>query len=288
MKLLKPILWFLFAAVLPVSAQVTVEVVPDQDQFLPGEALPVAVRIINHSGQTLHFGDDPDWLTFAVESRDGLIVVKTGEVPVLGQFTLESSKKATKRVDLAPYFNLTRPGCYSIIATVHIKEWDGQVASAPKAFDIIEGAKLWSQEFGIPTGVTNQSPEVRKYILQQANYLKTQLKLYLRLTDVSESKVIKVFPIGPMVSFGRPEPQLDKFNNLHVLYQDGARQFSYTVINPDGDVIIRQTYDYVNARPRLQMGEDGKLTVIGGVRRMTADDVPSPKAPTNEIQRPKL
>src|SRR5262245_31982051 len=85
------------------SAQVRVEVTLDQEQFLSGEALPAAVRVTNRSGQTLHLGGQPDWLTFSVESREGSIVVKNGEVPVLGEFTLESSKVATKVADLAPY-----------------------------------------------------------------------------------------------------------------------------------------------------------------------------------------
>jgi uncharacterized protein (DUF58 family) len=79
--------------VIPVvsRAQVTVEVVLEQEQFLGGEALPVAVRITNRSGQTLRMGNEPDWLTFSVESREGFVVVKTDEVPVLGAFELESS-----------------------------------------------------------------------------------------------------------------------------------------------------------------------------------------------------
>src|ERR1035441_10179230 len=43
-------------ALLPVSAQVTVEITQDQDQFLPAESVPTAVRITNRSGQSLHLG----------------------------------------------------------------------------------------------------------------------------------------------------------------------------------------------------------------------------------------
>ena len=58
-------------------AQVAVEVTLAQDQFLPSESIPATVKIRNHSGQTLHFGDDY-WLTYSVEARDGFIVLKTG------------------------------------------------------------------------------------------------------------------------------------------------------------------------------------------------------------------
>ena len=242
----------MLASVWPVSAQLSVEVALEQEQFLVGEAMPVAVRITNRSGQTLHFGNRPDWLAFSIESRDGFIVVKNSEVPVLGEFTLESSKVATRRVDLGPHFALARLGRYSVSATVRVTEWGAQLTSKATDFDIIRGARLWSQEFGVPSapGESNQPPEVRRYTLEQANYLSSQIRLYLRLTDSSEARVYKVFSIGPMRSVSKPEPQLDKQSRLHVLYQDDARSYSYTIVNPDGDIMLRQTYDYVNSRPQ--------------------------------------
>ena len=290
MKTFNPILGLLLLApLIPVSAQVKVEVALEQEQFLSGEALPADVKIRNRSGQTLRMGREADWLTFSVESRDGFVVIKSGEAPVTGEFTLESSQVATKRVNLAPYFALTRPGRYSVIATVHIREWDGQATSEPKSFDIINGAKLWSQDFGLPpvAGATNEPPEIRRYTLQQANYLRKQLRLYLRLTDESESRVLKVVSIGPLVGPSRPEEQVDQFSHLHVLYQNGAHTFSYTVINPDGEIIVRQTHDYVGSRPRLQPGKDGSIVVGGGVRRVTNNDLPAPSKNEDEPKPPK-
>jgi len=257
------------------AGQVTVDVVLEQEQFLPGEAVPVAVRITNLSGQTLRLGGEPEWLSFAVESRDGFIVAKTGEPPVLGAFDLASSQRATKRVDLAPCFNLTREGRYTVRATVRVAQWDLQFPSAPTPFDIIRGARLWEREFGVPqTAASNAPPELRKYILQQANYLKNELKLYLRLTDTTEARVFRVFAIGPMVSFGRPEAQVDSRSNLHVLYQYGKTAFRYTVINPEGDILLRRTYDIGPTRPRLALDAAGQIGVAGGLRRITPDDLP--------------
>ena len=109
---------------MPVSAQVTVELTQEQDQFLPAESLPLAVRITNRSGQDLRLGRGEDWLTFSVESREGEVVPRLGEVPVAGEFVLESSRVATLRVDLAPYFALSRSGRYSVTATMRIKDWN--------------------------------------------------------------------------------------------------------------------------------------------------------------------
>ncbi|HKI67959.1 MAG TPA: hypothetical protein VKA67_00085 [Verrucomicrobiae bacterium] len=266
--------WLAFASV--VSAQVTVQVKLDQDQFLPGEAVPVKVRITNLSGQTLHLGADPNWLTFDVESKDNFIIPKYSNPPVQGAFNLESSKVAIKRVNLAPHFSLTRPGRYEVIATVRIDDWHTEISSDATSFTVIQGAKLWEQTIGVPNpDGKDRPPQIRKYILQQANYLRSQLKLYLRLTDESGAKVYKVFPIGPMVSFSQPEPQVDRYSNLHVLYQNGPHTFSYTVIDPDGNIIARQTYVYVGDRPRLRANSNGDISVYGGVREKRPDDIPS-------------
>ena len=285
---------FLAVSLSCVRSQVTVEVVQDQQEFLQGESLPVAVRITNRSGQALRLGAEEDWLTFEVENRDGRVVAKTGDAPVAGEFVLESSKVATKRVDLEPYFSLNEPGRYLVRATVRIKSWDRELTSAPLGFNVMEGAKLCELEVGLPpsAGSTNSLPEVRRYILQQANYLKTQLRLYLRVTD-AYGKVFRVFPIGPMVSFGRPEPQVDKLSNLHVLYQNGASSFNYTVFNPEGELLTRQTYDYASSRPRLRVNDDGTISVVGGVRRVTVNDVPpakpqpAPTTPAKEVKPAK-
>jgi len=252
-------------------AQVSVNIVFEQDQFLPGEAILAAVKIANRSGQTLHLGAESNWLTFFVEAKDGYVVEKLADVPVVLPFDLESSKVATKRVNLTPYFRLARPGRFLVRATLRIADWDREVASQPRGFDLVGGAKLWEQEFGVPR--TNVVPEVRKYVLQQANYLK-QIRLYVRVTDAEGAKHFGVMALGPMVSFGRPEGQVDKHSDLHVLFQTGARTFRYCLVTPDGEVRVRQTYGIAANRPGLAVGDDGAISVVGGGRLESTEDLP--------------
>jgi hypothetical protein len=262
-------------------AQVAVEVTMEQREFLPSESVPAAVRITNRSGQPLHLGNDANWLTFNVESADGFIVVKNGEVPVVQGFDLGSSQMATKHVELQPYFGITRPGRYRVTATVRIKDWSEAMTSPALDFYVITGAKIWAQDFGVPVpaGATNRTPEVRRYTLEKANYLRTQLRMYVQVSDPAEAHVFKVVSIGQTVSFGDPDTQLDRLSDLHVLFQSGASIFTYAVINPDGDLLKQEIYDYVKTRPRLGMSDDGTVTVVGGVRRLTEQEMPMVKMP---------
>ncbi|HEY4417399.1 MAG TPA: hypothetical protein VGO57_17035 [Verrucomicrobiae bacterium] len=260
------------------SAQVTVEVSTEQDAFLTSESLVVAVKITNLSGQQLHLGAETNWLKFSVESADGSIVNKTAEVPVLGEFDLESSQLAIKRVDIAPYFTMTKPGRYRITAQLTIKDWNRTIMSPAKVIDIVTGAKIWSQDFGLPSA--GGLPEMRRYTLEQANFLRQQLRLYIQLSDVAESYVYKVAALGPMVSFGQPEERVDRLSQLHVLWQTGGQSFSYCIIAPNCEVLKRDIYDSFNGRPKLVVGDDGEVSIVGGTRRIPASEIqPTPPLP---------
>ncbi len=261
------------------SAQVAVELKLDQDQFLPGEAVPVSVHVTNHSGQTLHLGDD-GWLTFFIQADGGSVVLKKMDPPVKGAFDLENGNVAIKHLDLAPYFLLGHEGTYKITATVHIKDWDTDITSQPQSFDIIEGAELWSQAFGVPnSSAPNQPPRVRKYTLVQANYLRDQLRLYIQVMDESDGSIVKVHALGPLISFSQPEAQLDHASNLHILWQTGATAFTYSVVSPDGAITQQEIYDYVGTHPRLSEDDKGNIFVLGGIRRAQPGEIPAVKPP---------
>lgn len=277
----------LLASALSAWAQVEVEVVLEQDKFLPAEQLMAGVRIVNRSGQALNLGEDADWAQFSIERLDGGGVHQVSQPPVQGAFKLESSERATVKVDLAPCYDLRQQGRYLITATVKIKEWQKVLVSKPVPLEIVEGTKLWEQAFGVPPEPgSTEPPEVRKYALQQANYLKTQLRLYLRVSS-GDGRVIKMLNIGPMIGFGQPEPQVDRQSRLHLLYQTAAKSFAYRVINPEGDIILRQTFEYTDTRPRLRLDENGNISVAGGARRPAADDLPVVVKSKDEVKELK-
>lgn len=266
-----------FFAVLSATAQVKVEIQFDGEQYIANEPLIARVRIVNDSGTTLRLADAPDWLGFAVESTEGPYVrnLRPPQIPTEA-FNLESSHTATVRVDLAPAFQLTKTGKYKAIATVRVPAFNTSYASGGKDFYIVTGSRIWEKQFGVPSTIapvgTNGLPEIRKYMLIQALSGK-ETKFYARVTDAMENN-IRVIPIGTLVSFSRPEPQLDKWSNLHVLYQIGARQFTYSVVNPEGMLIARETHEISDTRPAMATTDEGRIVIRGGNRRPSVDDVP--------------
>jgi hypothetical protein len=254
-------------------AQVTVEVLTDQEQFLRDESLQLRLRISNRSGQALKLGQEKDWLIFDVKHLNGSSVDRLAEIPPIGEFELASGEAGSKTFDLMPYFDFNESGRYQVTATLLIKQWGTEVTSKPVTFEISRGSKVWEQDFGVPG--SGEPPESRKYALVQSMYQK-RLQLYLRISDTTENTTHKVIHLGPLVSFARPEAQIDAQSRVHVLFQSGGRLFIYHLIKPSGTVELRQFYDYTASRPRLTIDRKGLISVVGGQVRVTKQDIPPP------------
>jgi hypothetical protein len=266
-------------AVLPLHAQmngVSAELQLAQDEYLPGEDLQLSVRIMNRSGQEIILGEDNDWLSLSIIREDGVPAPRISDMPLQGEFSLLSGEVGTRTLNPTPFFDFHQMGRYRIRATIRIPQWGQEVAVRGVSFTVGNGValpKLENLQFGMQPspGATNVPPQVRSYTLLRAN--QKNLTLYFKLTD-GMGKILRVYPLARMISFSDPEAQIDRYNNLHVLSQTGARAFFYGVINPDGQLITRQTYVYYNTRPMLGENKDGWVYVTGGARRLSMDDLP--------------
>jgi hypothetical protein len=257
-------------------AQVSVELSFDQDSYLPHERCLGEIRITNFSGRPLKFSAESDWFDLNVESEDGYIVAKLADVPAAEEFEIPSAARGKRRVDLAPCFNLSEPGRYKVSVSVRLPQLNLDVLSNPVTINIMSGAPLWEQAVGVPGTGEGTVLEVRRYSLLQTNDRK-RLALYVRVTDENERRVFRVFPLGGLLSFSRPDAQVDRQGRLHVLFQTGSRQYSYNQVSPDGELLIRQMHQIADARPRLRLVEGGQIKVSGGFRVKSSYDIPKPE-----------
>ena len=253
------------------QAQVNVEVVLEQEQYLRSESLPVRVRISNDSGRALRLGDDFEWLSFTINEESGKQVLKTGDVPLAKPFTIEPAQTISLRTDLMPHFDLSQLGHYTLNLKMKVPQLQQEVSSKPKSLDIISGVTLWEKDVGVP----GTDPLVtRRYALQQATFFQQQ-RLYVRVTDATGSRVVKVVSLGQALSISKPEAVVDNVSHLHVLFRNNQQTFFYGVITTDGELIIRQTHEFAaGVAPRLRAESDGRVVVVSGQRKILLSDLP--------------
>jgi len=269
------------------EAQLKMTVEMGKKRFLPRESMPIQLKIVNFSGQTLVFGEDDHWLQLNIQTATGEEIAPIADPPpVKGRFTVESSIRATKVIDIAPYYALEQAGRYTLTAKVAIRQWGKQFDAKPVKFDVTNGTVLWEQAFGLPLrkgDPPGQPRQIRRYVLQQAKHLKA-MRLYARVDDGPGGRVHRVMPVCAMVSFNLPKAQVDPKGNLHVLCQSGGREYNYSVIDPDGQLKVRRNYLIAATRPRLDF-KDGEIIVVGGFKLTRPDDFPPAKKDSNKLEQ---
>lgn len=255
---------------------ILVELILEETIFLPGEEIPVGVRVSNLAGRPVTFADHPRWLTFYVESKNGDIPDRLRELPLRPAFTLEPAKAGTTWWDIGQCFDLLRGGQYNVRAEVLVTDWDQSLLSAPAQITIQPARKFWETAFGVPPDPDRPeaTPEIRRFALQTA-VRERERRLYARVTSEDEGHIFRVVLLDRMLSFSNPEQQLDGSSQLHVLFQTGGSSYTYTVIDPNGEMVVRQRHDIASGiRPRLVKANNGQIAVTGGVRFPTPMDIP--------------
>ena len=267
------------------SQKIKIELTNERDHFLAGEPIRLTVRISNFSGRPLVLGLDNEWLSFTIIGPNRKPLDRLQDLPVQGPFEVPSGAVTSRLYELTSSFDFTESGPYAVTASIQVKDWNEAFRTAyPKKVELVRGIKLLEQEVGIPAppGAPAGPPESRRFALVQVRQ-NQQLYLYFRLADASGAKILRVFPLGPLVAFGRPEFQIDRNSYLHVLYQTSARTFTYCALNPNGDLVIRQSHEYVNNRPTFATDRVGDVLITGGRRRFVTSDIP----PSNMLTKPE-
>lgn len=270
-------------------AQISLQVELDQEQYIPREPITAAVRIVNRSGITLHMGRSPDWLSFDVEATDNEFVPRLGEAPVVHPFELPNGARGTRRVNIAPYFDLREVGRYKLIVTVRIPELQQELTAPPAYFNLISGATIWEQPFGWRPVIDGQPRELqfRRYALVSAMNGK-KVVLFARLADRDNLNILRVYRLGRVLTFSRPQARIDNRSNLHVLWQTSAKVFTYVKLGPQLNLILHQTHQYTSSRPGLRTLPDGQIKVVGGARISNPADFPPPRRAGGSAAGPSL
>ena len=264
------------ACVVPARGQrLAIDLISRDTSYLPNETLMVGVRIKNQSGQAVILAQEDQWVDFLVANSDEQPVPRVG-VPAGGEvFVLAAGKEAVKWFNLAPHFDLSRPGPYDIHAQVRVPQWKEFIPARPARVNVVRGVTVAELKHGVPAKKLTDPPEMRVYTLQKVRHVRYVL-LYLRVEGEESRRVYSVEPLGRLVAVSRPEYQMDRHGRLHVLFQNGAKTFSHCLADADGRMKTAHTYYYGTRRPVLTVDAEGETGVLGGKRIVTANDWPPP------------
>lgn len=272
----------LFLTALPARAQlqeVRVDIEIKRNLYLRYEPIVCKVTITNMSGRTLDLSDTPrdKWFGFQIETTDGRPLPPLNSTYHNEPLQLENGQKLSRRINITPLFPLSEFGTYRVRGAVFSHELGRYFTSGKLNVDITEGRQLWQQRVGIPPGSGDGAS--RTYTLLSHRLPETTV-LYLRIEDEDEGVVYCTTQIGRLVTFGKPDVEIDNASQIHILQNIAPKAFLYSHFDVNGKVIKQQGYQAANTRPYL-VRKNNAIEVIGGVPYDT-------KEPTAEQKVPKL
>jgi hypothetical protein len=245
------------------AAQINVQLDFKRQLFVLYEPIVAVVSIDNLSGRPLVLEnvDEQRWFGFTIETGDGRPVPPINPDYELAPVAIAPGEKLTRAVNLTPLFPMQEFGPYRVKATVYAEAFGRFFSSRPETVEITDGRPIWQEVVGVPGG--EGAPQLRTVTLL-THKLSRSTRLYARIEDKQRGKIYAMHQLGPYLSFGRPDVELDQRNEVHVLQNSAPKQFLYTHLGLAGEILGQQAYLEAGGRPQLVKDKQGQVQVVGG------------------------
>jgi hypothetical protein len=257
----------LLGAIADASAQVRVDLSLHRSLFIRYEPLVAIVSITNLSGRDLNLADQDNhkWFSFHIESAAGALVPPYNPDYSLSPVQIPAGQSIKRAVNITPLYPLSEYGIYRVRATVFDPESKRFYSSNPPLnVEITEGRMLWQQTIGVPDDGKNEAGQTRTATLL-SHRLPDETQLYLRIEDRENGLIFCTHQLGRLVSFNKPEVEIDAQNQIHVLQNTAPRMFLYTEVGLDGQILDRKQFaGSTESRPTLRRNTAGGYQVVGG------------------------
>jgi hypothetical protein len=263
-------------------AQVDVTLEIPRRLYLCYEPIIATVKITNMTGRDLVLEDRaPDkWFSFEILDSTGTPIPPRAADYHLDPLTIPMGETVKRRVNLVNLYPVTDYGVYHVKAVVYFAPMDKYFTSDPVPIEVTEGQTLWQQTVGIPDGQKNAG-QYRQFTLLSFQQTKDNM-LYVRIEDQNAGVVYATYPLGRLIVGYDPEAQVDMLSQLHILEMVAPKEYLYTRLGPNGEMLGQQDYTDLKTRPHLKRTSDGDVAIGGGIEVLpeTADQanaVPGPK-----------
>ena len=246
-------------------AQIEVRLEIPRHLYLCYEPIVATVSITNQTGRDLTLADKaPDkWFSFQILNAQGLPVPPRAADYHLDPLTIPLGQTVKRKVNLVNLYPVTDYGVYGVRAAIYMAAMDRYFASPAVGIEVTEGKTLWQQTVGIPDGQKNAG-QYRTYELLSFRQPKDEM-LYVRIEDHDSGVVYVTLPLGKLINGYPPEEQLDTQSQLHVLQMIAPKEYLYTRLGPNAEMLGQQDYADRKTRPYLKKSADGAVAVAGGM-----------------------
>jgi hypothetical protein len=257
-----------------IHAQIQVRMEIPRHLYLCYEPMIATVQITNLAGRDITLADQApnQWFSFEILKGDGTPIPPRVEAVHLHPLTIPVGATVERQVNLVSLYPITDYGKYSVRASVYFAPLDKYFSSNEAPVEVTEGTQMWQQTVGIPDG-QKDAGQYRSYELLSFRQDKDNL-LYVRVEDKDGGAVYGTQPLGRLVNGYDPDVQIDALSELHILQMIAPKEYLYTRMGPDGEVLGQEDYADLKTRPYLKRTAEGDVAVAGGmhVEAKTAEE----------------
>lgn len=259
-----------------VYAQLSVRIQLGQTNYLEYDPVFIQVSVRNNSAHAVAFGNLAELkggLKFEIRHENGknrcyLPLIDPKTAPPLTGIIIPPGATKEFTFDICDYYDVHRPGAYSIRAVVSHHLFRNEYISQLLFFNVVPGVNIWSTKFGVPELLGNKNIKTEK--IEQRTYrivsLYTGQIHVLNLIVEDENKIYanRRFAYNLGAEF-KPQFVLDFLSRLHVLAPASNRVFAYYVFDHDGRLQNRRVVIKEDRKPVLVSDpKNGYVTLIGG------------------------
>jgi hypothetical protein len=253
----------LFFLAATAHAQIQVELSFKRLQYIAHEPILATVKVANNSGRDIDLHDDSGqhWFGFEINAGEGRLLapLKQEAEPPLH---VEAGKTVTRKINLSALYPVHDFGAYHVRANVFFPDLNKFFYSATKVFQVGDGRTIWQKIIGVPEGMPGAG-EARTYSLL-TNRLVDHTSLYVRVENRESGAVYATYSLGRIIASDDPQAEIDRANQLHVLHCAAPRNWAYSHVGWNGELLKHSTFLETRTRPRLRHTADGNIAINGG------------------------
>jgi hypothetical protein len=273
-----------------VQAQIQVELKLPRLQFIAYEPVIATLHITNLAGRDidLHDADGQPWFGFEITGAEGQPIGPAAANKTQPPLKIEAGKRVSQKINLTPLYPVHDFGTYHVRAHIYFTDLGKFFYSQTKVFEVTDARPIWQRTVGIPEGAP-ASGRARTYSLL-TNRFPDHTSLYVRVEEKDSGIVYATYSLGHIIAFDEPQAELDRANQLHVLHCAAPRNWTYSHVGLNGELVSHSSFMETKTRPRLVHAVDGSVAVRGGMVETPVTQSgrnPPPKLSDRPAEMPK-